>query len=1167
MSKRLVCLLALLLALLLCAPMFAQEFQAGIRGIVKDSQGAVVPGVPVEAQNVATNEINRTTTNEAGIYSFPVLPIGTYNLTATASGFKKAERDKLELRVGDQVQQDFTLEVGAVTEQVTVSAGAELLQALPSEKGQVVGEENVADLPSQARNPFLLGIVATGVQFDIGSNQLSRSARPFDAGNNVAESMSINGGITGASDLLLDGVPNTGTEGSNAANMGFVPPPEATGEYKIQNSNYDAQYGRTSGGTMTVGLKAGTNQFHGSVYWLNKNTVLTANSFDGNRAGNPRPAYHENNPGIVFDGPVILPHYNGRNRTFFMYSYEIWRDSIPTPSTQTLPYPAAVAGNFNTTLQSNGSPITIYDPNTTTMTGTNTYTRTPFPNDTIPSTRMNPVGVKIASYIPAPNLAGATNNFVSTPNPRTDAYDSHVIRIDEQINEKEHFFSHFVRGFRTETNGDYGWQQVAAPGNSYSDGRLNQGGNADLTSTLSPSTVLTSRLGYFRHDLWITLYASGFNPTTLGFPSSLLNTQPPYFPTISVSGYQGFGASRSGGNQFTESATWSWAEIVNRTVRRHQVKWGGEFRVNLDNVNSPTTNFGSYAFTAGWTQQNALNSSSAAGNAIASLLLGMPNSGSVPINAALAYGNHYYGFFLADDWRVSNTLTLSYGVRWDYESPITERNNQINAGFAFTQNSPVQINDPLQPGLTLKGGLLFAGSSDRMPYQRDLNNFQPRVGIAWHPENKTVVRAGYGLSYVATFTPSGTQGFSYSTPFNATPDGGITFSGNYLQNPYPTGILTPTGSKAGLSTFLGQSISFVDQDRVIPRVHQFSVGVQRELPARSVLEVSYVGSRSQELTVSQNLDAVTLSQLLQYGANASPNLTDTCSTAASSTLCPYANPLYGLLPAGPGLTTSTTRQQLLLPYPQFTGVTESNLPVGKSWYNSMQVRFDKRMSHGLNLLVSYTREKWLSATGYLNAQESITQTPDRTLNGQDTPNRIVISGNWAIPLFGQTKGILAVFLKGWQANGIFMRENGFPLGAPSGYISTGINPALSSGNDNKFFNTCTQLTNGTFDNCSWNGTTLPTAFIQQYSNSYRTLSGEFPTIRPPKIPNADISLFKAVQVHERFNVQFRAEAFNATNSPQFGGPSTSLTSTSAGVVTLTQVNDTRNIQLSLRVRF
>jgi hypothetical protein len=351
-------------------------------------------------------------------------------------------------------------------------------------------------------------------------------------------------------------------------------------------------------------------------------------------------------------------------------------------------------------------------------------------------------------------------------------------------------------------------------------------------------------------------------------------------------------------------------------------------------------------------------------------------------------------------------------------------------------------------------------------------------------------------------------------------------------------------------------------------VHQFSVGVQRELPSRSVLEVSYVGSRSQELNVSQNLDVVSMANFLQYGGAVVagvPNLSDSCS--ATSSTCKYANPFYGLLPSGPGLNASTTRQQLLLPYPEFTGVTENNIAMGKSWYNSLQVRFDKRMSHGLNLLVSYTRAKWLNATGWLNAQEPITQTPDRTLAGQDTPNRIVISGNWAIPLFSHTKGILSVFLKGWQANGVFMRENGFALGAPSGFMSTGINPALPNGDNTKLFNTCVILTTGAQSNCTFNGQTLQPAFIQQQPNTLRTLSGVLPTIRPPKVPNTDLSLFKAVQVHERFNVQFRAEAFNATNSPQLGGPSTSLTSTSAGVVTMTQNNDPRNVQLSLRVRF
>jgi hypothetical protein len=1144
-------------ALTVCLPLGAQEFRARISGIVKDSQGAAVPRVPVEVQNISTSGINRATTNDSGEYAFPVLPIGSYRVTVTAPGFKKAVRDGLELRVGDQVQQDFTLEVGAVIEVVTVAVGTELLQTVATDKGQVVGLENVADLPSQARNPFLLGVVATGVMFDVGGGPLSRAARPFDAGNNVAESMSINGGATGSSDLLLDGVPNTGTEGSSAANMGFVPTPESVSEFKIASNNYDAQYGRTSGGTMTVSIKNGTNKLHGAVYWLNKNTVLTANTFDANRLGAPRAAYHENNPGFEFDGPLWLGKlYDGRNKTFFMYAYEIWRDSIPTPLTMTVPYPAAVQGNFNTTLQSNGQPITIYDPNTTTQSGTNTYTRQPFPGDIVPANRMNAVGAKIASYIPAPNIAGATNNLVSTPNSRNDKYDSHVLRIDQVINDKQRFFSRFVRGFRTETNGDYGWQHVAATGNSYSDGRLNQGGNADLTSVISPSTVLTSRLGYLRHDLWITLFASGFDPTTLGFPASLLQTLPAYFPTIAVSGYQGFGASRSGGNQFTDGATWSWSEVVNKTIRTHQVKFGGEFRSSLDNINSPTTNFGSYSFSAGWTQQNALTSNAAAGNSIASLLLGMPASGSAPINPAYAYGNRYYGAFVQDDWRITGKLTLSMGLRWDFESPITERNNQADGPFDLTATSPLQVVDPLQPGLVLKGGITFTGPSNRLPYNRDNNNFQPRVGVAWHPWDKTVIRAGYGLSYFATYTPPIGSGFQISTPYVASPDGNINFSGSFLNNPYPQGILQPTGSKLGLSTFLGQSVTFVNPTRQIPRINEFSFSVQRELQFRSVLEVSYVGSHSEQMSVSQNLNAVNWAQLQQYGANASPNLTDS-----------QPNPFAGLLPSTNLNGTTTTRQQLLLPYPQFTGLTESNLPVGKSWFNSLQVRWEKRVTHGLNMLVSYTFSKWLVANSYLNAQEGITATPDRTLNGTDTPNRIVISGNWQLPIFTHTKGVAGIFLHGWQVNGIFLRENGFPLAAPGGYWSSGINPALPNGDLTKFFNTCTQLTTGVLQNCTFNGQTLPVAFIQQYSNTARTLSGAFPTIRYPKVPNADLSLFKAVRVHERFDVQFRAEAFNATNSPQFNNPSTSLTSTSAGVVTLSQVNDSRNIQLSLRVRF
>jgi hypothetical protein len=1132
-----------LVAVAMCAPAFSQEFRAGITGIVRDPQNSPTPQVLVEAVNLATNEVNRATTNETGYYSMPVLAIGVYQITATASGFKKATRAKVELRVGEQVKLDFALELGAVSEQVTITDEPELLQTLATDKGQVVSEQNVEDLPSVGRNPFLLGAMAAGVQFDIGAGPLSRAVRPFDAGNNVAESMSINGGRLGASDLLLDGLTNTGTETTTPTNMGFVPSPDAVQQFRIQTSNYDAQYGRTAGGTVSVSLKAGTNKLHGVAYEYLRNEALSANTFDQNRLGNPRTSFKWNQPGFELDGPVVIPHlYNGHNRTFFMYSYEIIRDKIPSPTTSTVPQPDAILGNFNTTLQGNGSPITIYDPTTTVQTGTNTYTRQPFPGDVIPANRMNPVGVKIASFIPKPNLPGQTQNLVAAPNARTDAYDAHAFRVDQVLNERHRFFSRFVRGNRTEENSTNGFSKQASP--QYDDGRITQSGNFDLTSMLSPTTVLTSRVGYFRHNLWINLYTSGFDPTSLGFPSSLLSNLPPYFPTISATSYTTFGSGRNGGSQLSFSSSWSWSEFVNKTRGRHSLKFGGELRSILDNINSPTSNFGSFAFTPAFTQANPLTASSANGNAIASLLLGLPNSGSAPLNVALAYGYRYYGAFIQDDWRATNKLTFSLGLRWDYESPMTERNNQQNAGFDAASASPLQV-----PGYSLKGGLLFTSNRNRLPYQRDLNNVQPRAGVAWQINRKTVLRAGYGLSYLATFTTAFNQGFSTSTPYVAT-NGSVFLSGNTLSNPYPDGILTPTGSKLGLATFLGQSISFTNPDRVVPKVHQFSVGIQRELKWRTVVEASYVGSRSHSLDVSQQIDDVTKAQLLQYGTS----LTGT-----------QTNPFAGLLP-GTGLNSANTSlQQLLRPFPQFTGITETNLPVGQSWYNSLQVRVDKRLSKGLNVLVSYTLSKWLDAVSYLNNQDPFGSVPPRVLNAQDAPQRIVVSGNWALPFFSHTHGVLAVFLKGWQGNGIFTRQSGFPLGAPAGFYSSGVDPSLPDPTNARYFNTCTLLTTGARANCA--SASEPVEFIQQQPQTLRTLSLRFPTIRFYKVPGVDVSLFKAFQLHEGLRLQFRAEAFNGTNSAQLTSPSTSLTSTGAGQVGLTQTNDPRNIQLAVKLLF
>lgn len=1126
-------------------PLCGQEFRASLSGTVSDPQGAVIPNVEIEARNSATGQVSRTVTNEAGLYALPVLPIGRYTVTASAAGFKKAVREDLELRVGDRVQLDFTLELGALAEQITVTGEAELLQTATASRGQVIDSSKVSDLPLLGRNPFMLALVSTGVQW-INTLQ-SRSARPFD---NSPGNMMINGGRSWTSEILLDGAPNTNTESDQAANAGFIPSPDAAEEFKIQTNTYDAQYGRTGGGIISLILKSGSNQLHGALYHYFRNDVLNANDFQSNRVGAKKTAFRWNQPGLRVDGPVYLPRiYDGRNRTFFMYSWEAVRSSVPYPATSTVPTPDQRKGDFSTTLQSNGRPITVYDPFTTEMIAAGRYSRQPFPGNRIPASLMDPVALKMLDYVPLPNTTpsgfGFANNLVATPNPRTDAYDQHVIRADQVLTDKHRLSARFVRGNRHETNGLNGYPEPAS--NQYKHRRANQGGGFDITSTLSPVTVLTTRASFLRHYFVIRLYSDGFDPVQLGFPASLVAQLPrKFFPRIAMTEYTQFGAGRNIGSEFTFSDVWSFSETLNRTLRSHTLKVGGEFRSKRDNQDRPTSSFGAFNFTKGFTQADPLRSDAASGNAMASFLMGIPESGSVPINAPPAYTSLYYVAFIQDDWRVSKTLTLNLGLRWDYESPMSERYNQQNRGFDFTSPSPLKV-----PGLDLKGGLLFTDNNNRLPYKRDLNNIQPRIGAAWQFLPKTVLRAGYGISYFPTFSPAYMNGFSTTTPYVASYDGGITPGPNRLRNPYPTGIQMPVGRSLGLATMLGQSFTFANPDRTIPKVHTFSFSIERALPWRSVFEISYVGTRSKEIETSKGINEVTAAQLAQYGANLATAVT---------------NPFAGLLPGTSINGATVQRQQLLRPFPQFLGITQARNPVGLGWYNAMQMRWEKRLSSGFHFLLSYTFSKTMDASSYLNAQDPLDQ-PARALADSDAPHRLIMSGGWQLPVFRNTRGWMGAMFGGWKMNGIAVFQSGLSLAAPSGYYSSGVNPALPEDKRTmtRYFNTCTLTTAGVRQNCA--SPDEPVAFIQQPPYTLRTLGLRIASIRDQRPLNVDFSLFKAVPVSERVRVEFRAESFNLLNSPWFGSPSTALNTANAGLVTASQTNDPRNIQLALRLVF
>src|ERR1035438_6003433 len=382
-------------------------------------------------------------------------------------------------------------------------------------------------------------------------------------------------------------------------------------------------------------------------------------------------------------------------------------------------------------------------------------------------------------FIPLPNypqdVSGFNNFNPGGPSIETqERYNAYTIKFDQLITQTERFSIHYVENRRHQIGPYYDFPIPARGPNIFE--RYNQGANAQLTSALSPTFVLTTRFGFTEHIFLNAVYQGGYDPTQLGFPASFVDqAQGKYFPTISFTNYQGFGQA---GTSTDTSTNWYFTVSANKVLGKHSIKFGGEFRVLFDNL--PNYAFGTFAFSNQMTQRDANNADAQSGNAFASFLLGYAGSGSSTINASPAFGNHYYGTYLQDDYRVSSNLTLNLGVRFDYESPMTERYNRQNAGFDFTDPSPLQA----ATGLPLTGGLLFTTSQNRLPWKRNITPPQPRAGLAWHFEKNTVLRAGYGVSYLPTYITSQSQGFTVSTPMVTSLNGNLTPSA-VLSNPFP----------------------------------------------------------------------------------------------------------------------------------------------------------------------------------------------------------------------------------------------------------------------------------------------------------------------------------------------------------------------------------------------
>ncbi len=1141
---------AILLQTVFAGAMFGQV-TAQITGSIHDSSGAVVPAAKITVRNEQTGITSEARSNQSGSYLVPLLPPGTYKVTVEASGFKITERPGVQLTVAESAQLDLSLEVGGSSQSVTVTDTAPLLDTSSNAIGGVVTPEKVEDLPMLGRNSNALMTLVPGV----------RATRATTA-NPVLEShyqfFSINGSRPNQSQFMFDGGNNTNLTFNGPE---YSPQVEEVQEFRIQTSNFSAEYSSTGGGVINVASKSGANQLHGSVFEYFRNDVLSANDFFSNRSGKARPMLRYNQFGGTIGGPII------KNKTFFFFSYEGLREEVPTVVTTSVPTALQRMGDFSQTFTSSGQLVQLYDPTTTRPNPAipGTYIRTPFAGNRIPTPQIDPVAAAIESYYPAPTSPGdrftGLNNYIFS-GPSTRYTDDFSGRVDHQINSTTSLMGRFSRANLSNwTNpATFGASDIASPGyvtkpqhHPYALGKI--------TKTFSP-TLFGELLFSWARWYYVSFgLSNGFDPTKLGFPSYLAqNSLSLGFPSINP------GEMSSLGNYYNEhdvSDRYEGKLNITKLVSNHTLKFGGTYGMGKYSTNVFDNSTGSYSSTAAFTQgPNPLVSSPSAGFGFASFLLGTMSSGThnvTDINGH--YTAPYYGLYIQDDYKITPRFLVNLGLRWEFESPRVESKNQVSN---FDYADPATLSN----GAKVTGGLLFPGVNgvSRDNWNPNWKNFAPRVGFAYNLNRSTVMRGGYGIFYGNSWgngrnnNAMPQMGFVCSTSAVTSLDNGLTPFAR-LSNPFPNGFCKATGNSAGLLTNLGQSVYILDRNALQPYVQSWNFDIQRSLPGDAIVEVAYSGSHGVHLMGILERDQLA-PQYLALGNQLNSQV---------------ANPFYGGITQGQLATPTITLGQSLLPYPQFLSVSSRNANYGNSSYNALLVRAERRLSKGVSLAVAYTFSKEIddvvpSVNGFPGEsfsggglQNYYNLHLERALSSWDTPQTLVISYVYELP-FGHGKpwlnrgGVLNAVAGGWQINGNTTFQSGPPLQISGGNASgsfagtqrpnwNGQNPSLSGSVTSRlsqYFNTADFSFNAPFT----------------FGNAPRLM----PDLRGPGTDNFDISLFKNFQVLERYRMQFRAEAFNAFNRVQFGNPNTNINSSAFGVIS-SQQNSPRNIQLALRLLF
>jgi hypothetical protein len=1133
LSPRLVAVSVVVWLMCLATNSHAQEFRGALQGTVTDPTGAAIQGAELILKNIDTNVERRVEADEGGRYSFQFLPPGNYTLQTRKAGFKTDQRDNISISLGDTIRVEVQLALGQASETVTVAGDVAVVQTDTSSLGSVVRREIIENLPLKGHSSLFMFTLATGVV----NNRYGEDTRPNDTITNV--SYTANGSPNASGDVAVDGVANTVNVNRGVNISQWVPQRFAVSEFKLQNGTLPAEYGRSGGSIMNLVIKSGTNSLHGDAYEFLRNAALDANLFFNNTRGLRLARYGSNTYGASVGGPVLIPKlYNGRDRTFFFFNFEGSREGNGIGTPLSVPTERMRRGDFGEITTA------IYDP-LSVRTVDGVPTRTPFANNVIPTNVQDPVARRIMDFWPLPNTPSTTpgrpfvNNYTFSGKWPRD-YDMFVLKVDHQFSINNHMFVRMNKG-EGRLVFPHRFDGIATAGRNNVK-RPNLGFAVSDTHLLNPRTTLDIRIGYARGIENNRPWSDGFDVSSLGFSSQYVNLlQSKAFPRIGITDFETLADSpyiQDPGD------TWSLQPAMTRQSGKHLIKFGADMRLIRGNFFRNLTPAGSFSFGPQQTGGPRADTP-AAGFGLASFLVGF-GSGTLPFNNGVSITNKYYGLYLQDDWRITPKLTLNIGLRYEYETPRTERYDRTTRGWAYGVQSPLRV-----PGYNLTGGLLYAGvnGAPRGLYNPDRNNFAPRIGFAYSATKKMVVRGGYALSYIPVVGSVLPTGYSNDTPWVSSTDGGITVA-NRLSNPFPTGLLPPIGNSQGLATLLGQAVSFIEPADRAPKFHNWQINIQHALPSASLIEVAYVGSRGINLIANTEQ----LNQLDPRFFSLGTQLTQTVD-----------NPFFGVL-SGPLGGRTIARQQLLRPYPQYTGVSRSTPAYGNTVYHSLQARYEKRMAAGVAGLVSYT---WAKNIGDItNPQNAFDRRAERAITDLDVPHRLTFATTWELP-FGKGKRFvngagpaLNYIVGGWQISSFSTFQSGFGLafGVQGGNFPIGVGPIRpnvvgdpadgASGSHSqrlqRYFNT--------------------SALVRPADFTLGNLASRLHTVRSPGMNNVNLTLAKDFKFLERFTMEFRASMFNLFNHPVFGGPNTTVGNASFGVIS-SQANLSRQTEFGLRLTF